>query len=70
MLRRIGQVVLAAPDIDIDLFKRQVETIGPLARPTHRGSALRTMGKRIAETVEQAEACRSDPLCHLPARRA
>lgn len=33
VLRRISQVVLAAPDIDIDLFKRQVETIGPLARP-------------------------------------
>jgi esterase/lipase superfamily enzyme len=32
-LRRINQVVLAAPDIDIDLFKRQIETIGPLARP-------------------------------------
>lgn len=33
VLHRIDQVVLAAPDIDIDLFKRQVETIGPLARP-------------------------------------
>jgi esterase/lipase superfamily enzyme len=32
-LRRINQVVLAAPDIDIDLFKRQIETIGPLAHP-------------------------------------
>jgi esterase/lipase superfamily enzyme len=28
-----NQVVLAAPDIDIDLFTRQIETIGPLARP-------------------------------------
>ncbi len=33
VLHRINQVVLAAPDIDVDLFKRQVDTIGPLARP-------------------------------------
>lgn len=33
VLRRIDQVVLAAPDIDVDLFKRQVETIGTLKRP-------------------------------------
>lgn len=33
VLRRINQVVLAAPDIDFDLFKRQVKAIGPLARP-------------------------------------
>ncbi|WP_198027504.1 alpha/beta fold hydrolase [Aquamicrobium defluvii] len=33
VLQRIDQVVLAAPDIDVDLFKRQVDTIGPLARP-------------------------------------
>lgn len=33
VLQRIDHVVLAAPDIDVDLFKRQVDTIGPLARP-------------------------------------
>lgn len=33
VLRRIDQVVLAAPDIDVDLFERQLHTIGPLARP-------------------------------------
>lgn len=33
VLRRLDQVVLAAPDIDVDLFKRQIDTIGPLARP-------------------------------------
>lgn len=33
VLYRIDQVVLAAPDIDVDLFKRQVEKIRPLARP-------------------------------------
>lgn len=33
VLQRIDQVVLAAPDIDVDLFKRQVDTIGPLVRP-------------------------------------
>ncbi len=33
VLGRIGQVVLAAPDIEIDLFGRQVRTIGRLARP-------------------------------------
>lgn len=33
VLGRIGQVVLAAPDIEIDLFGRQVRTIGRLAQP-------------------------------------
>lgn len=33
VLRRIDQVVLAAPDIDLDLFKRQVDTIGRLTQP-------------------------------------
>jgi esterase/lipase superfamily enzyme len=33
VLHRIGQVVLASPDIEIDLFRRQVEAIGQLARP-------------------------------------
>ncbi|MCO5164022.1 MAG: alpha/beta fold hydrolase [Mesorhizobium sp.] len=33
ILQRIDQVVLAAPDIDVDLFKRQVESIGSLVRP-------------------------------------
>jgi len=33
VLRRIDRVVLAAPDIDVDLFKRQVDTIGRLANP-------------------------------------
>lgn len=33
VLRWMSRVVLAAPDIDIDLFKRQIETIGPLAHP-------------------------------------
>lgn len=33
VLRHVNQVVLAAPDIDIDLFKRQIDTIGPLPHP-------------------------------------
>lgn len=33
VLQRLSQVVLAAPDIDVDLFKRQVKTIGSLAQP-------------------------------------
>lgn len=33
VLGRIDQVVLAAPDIEVDLFGRQVRTIGRLAQP-------------------------------------
>jgi len=32
-IERLGDVVLAAPDIDIDVFRRQMETIGPLDPP-------------------------------------
>lgn len=32
-LQRIEQVVLAAPDIDIDLFRREVATVGRLKKP-------------------------------------
>ena len=32
-IERLGDVVLAAPDIDIDVFRRQMEIIGPLDPP-------------------------------------
>jgi esterase/lipase superfamily enzyme len=32
-LQRIDQVVLAAPDVDIDLFRRDVKTVGRLRKP-------------------------------------
>jgi esterase/lipase superfamily enzyme len=33
VIARLGRVVLAAPDIDVDLFRSQVQTIGPLKPP-------------------------------------
>jgi len=33
ILRHVDQVVLAAPDIDVELFKRQINTIGRLTKP-------------------------------------
>ena len=33
VIARLGRVVLAAPDIDVDVFRSQVQTIGPLKPP-------------------------------------
>lgn len=33
IIERLNQVVLAAPDIDLDLFRRQMEVIGPVDPP-------------------------------------
>lgn len=33
VIARLGRVVLAAPDIDVDVFRTQVQTIGPLKPP-------------------------------------
>jgi esterase/lipase superfamily enzyme len=33
VIARLGRVVLAAPDIDVDMFRSQVQTIGPLKPP-------------------------------------
>lgn len=33
VIDRLGSVILAAPDIDLDVFRSQVQTIGPLSPP-------------------------------------
>jgi esterase/lipase superfamily enzyme len=33
VIARLGRVVLAAPDIDVDAFRSQIQTIGPLNPP-------------------------------------
>ena len=33
VIARLGRVVLAAPDIDVEVFRSQVQTIGPLKPP-------------------------------------
>ena len=51
-LEKLGDIVLAAPDIDADVFRRQLEAIGRLNRPitvlTSRNDRFLRLSKGIA----------------------
>ncbi|MBB3393614.1 esterase/lipase superfamily enzyme [Rhizobium sp. BK060] len=63
-LKRLGGVVLAAPDIDVDVFLSQLDDIGDIPRPftiivSQRDRALRFSGDWRAATHVSATAPRS-----------
>lgn len=56
VLRHVDQVVLAAPDIDVDLFKRQINTIGRLNKPILVLSATDDRALTISSRIGGARA--------------
>jgi esterase/lipase superfamily enzyme len=73
-MSRIGSVVLAAPDIDIDLFTRSVERLGDDARKitviSARNDRALAMSSRLAGGVLRAGAAERDRLEALGVRVA
>src|SRR3712207_611668 len=73
-MARIGSVVLAAPDIDVDLFARSVEKLGPDAKKITVISSTKdralAMSSRIAGGVQRAGAADRDRLEALGVRVA
>jgi esterase/lipase superfamily enzyme len=73
-MERIGAVVLAAPDIDIDLFTRGVERLGPDARKITVISATNdralAVSSRLAGGIMRAGAADRDRLEALGVRVA
>ena len=67
--RRINSVILAAPDIDIDLFQRQLEWLKPGDPPVYvltsaDDKALR-LSRRIAGNVDRVGAAKPEELAGL-----
>jgi esterase/lipase superfamily enzyme len=70
-MAKIGAVVLASPDIDIDLFTRAVERLGPDAKKITVISSTKdralALSRRIAGGVVRAGAAERDKLAKLEA---
>jgi len=54
--KKIGNVILAAPDVDVDVFERQIQRIGPTPRVTlfvSRDDRALDLSRRIAGGVDR-----------------
>jgi esterase/lipase superfamily enzyme len=74
VMARIGAIVLASPDIDIDLFTRHVERLGPESQKitviTASNDRALEVSRRIAGGVMRAGAADQDKLSALGVRVA